>query len=102
MISRLATGEISIFYLVFVAEQASLNLTLSDTPKTVFLVLVVVYQLRLYVNFLWSWVSECASTWDFSIHHIVEMQQVTPQNLRCYHAQNIDVDEDPEKKLAGL
>ena len=51
MISRLATGEILIFYLVFVAEQASLNLTLSDTPKTGFLVLVEVYQLRLYCQF---------------------------------------------------
>ena len=36
-ISRLATSEISIFYLVFVAEQAGLNLTVSETLKKVFL-----------------------------------------------------------------
>ena len=34
IISKLATSEISIFYLVPVAEQAGLNLTLSETPKT--------------------------------------------------------------------
>ena len=33
-IYRLATSEISIFYLVFVAGQAGLNLTLSETQKT--------------------------------------------------------------------
>ena len=32
--SRLATSEISIFQLVSVAEQAGLNLTLSEAPKT--------------------------------------------------------------------
>ena len=31
---KLASSEISIFYLVSVAEQASLKLTLSETPKT--------------------------------------------------------------------
>ena len=36
IISRRATSEISIFELVSVAEQAGLNLTLSDTPKTGF------------------------------------------------------------------
>ena len=36
-ISKLATSEISIFYLVPVAEQAGLNLTLAETPKTGFL-----------------------------------------------------------------
>ena len=36
IISRLATSEISIFYLVSVAEQAGLNLSLSETPKTGF------------------------------------------------------------------
>ena len=36
-ISKLATSEISIFQLVPVAEQAGLNLTLSETPKTGFL-----------------------------------------------------------------
>ena len=35
-ISKLATSEISFFYLVSVAEQAGLNLTLSETPKTGF------------------------------------------------------------------
>ena len=34
--SRLATSEILIFWLVSVAEQAGLNLTLSNTPKTGF------------------------------------------------------------------
>ena len=33
IISRLATGKISIFQLVSVAEQAGLNLTLSETPN---------------------------------------------------------------------
>ena len=37
MISELATSEISIFMLVSVAEQAGLNLTLSETTKTGFL-----------------------------------------------------------------
>ena len=36
MISKLATGEISIFYLVFVAEKTGLSLVLSETPKTGF------------------------------------------------------------------
>ena len=36
-IPRLATREISIFYLVSVAGEADLNLTLSVTPKTGFL-----------------------------------------------------------------
>ena len=35
-ISKLATSEISFFRLVSVAEQAGLNLTLSETPKTDF------------------------------------------------------------------
>ena len=35
-ISKLATSKISIFWLVSVAEQADLNLTLSETPKTGF------------------------------------------------------------------
>ena len=38
IISRLATSEISIFWLVTVAEETGLKLTLSDTPKTGFLV----------------------------------------------------------------
>ena len=33
-ISKLAPSKISIFYLVSVAEQTGLNLTLSETPKT--------------------------------------------------------------------
>ena len=36
--SRLARGKISIFYLVFVAEQAGLSITLSEIPKTGFVV----------------------------------------------------------------
>ena len=36
IISRLSTSEISIFLLVSVAEQAGLNLTLLETPKTGF------------------------------------------------------------------
>ena len=39
IISRLATGEISIFFRVSVAQQAGLKLALSDTPKTGFLAL---------------------------------------------------------------
>ena len=35
-ISKLATSEISFFYLGSVAEQACLNPTLSETPKTGF------------------------------------------------------------------
>ena len=35
-ISKLATSKISFFKLVSVAEQAGLNLTLSETPKTGF------------------------------------------------------------------
>ena len=34
MISKVATREISIFYLVFVAEKTGLNLTFSETTKT--------------------------------------------------------------------
>ena len=37
IISRLATNEISFFYLVSVAEQAGLSLPLSETPKTGFI-----------------------------------------------------------------
>ena len=36
IISELATSEISIFYLVSVADQAVLNLALLETPKTGF------------------------------------------------------------------
>ena len=38
IICKLATGEISIFRLVSVAEETGLNLALSDTQKTDFLV----------------------------------------------------------------
>ena len=34
IICKLATGEISIFYLVSVAEETGLKLVLSETPKT--------------------------------------------------------------------
>ena len=37
IISRLATSEISLFYLVSVAEETCLSLALSETPKTGFL-----------------------------------------------------------------
>ena len=37
IICKLATGEFSIFYLVSVAEETGLKLTLSETPKTGFL-----------------------------------------------------------------
>ena len=37
IISRLATSEISIFYLVSVAEETGLKLALSEIPKTGFL-----------------------------------------------------------------
>ena len=37
IISKLATSETSISYLVSVAEQADLSLTWSDTPKTGYL-----------------------------------------------------------------
>ena len=36
IILKLATSEISIFYLVFKAEQAGLSLALSETPRQVF------------------------------------------------------------------
>ena len=36
IISKLATSEFSIFYLVSVTEQASWSLALSETPKTGF------------------------------------------------------------------
>ena len=38
IISKLTTSEISTFYLISVAKQAGLNLTLSETLKTGFLV----------------------------------------------------------------
>ena len=37
-ICKLATGEISIFQIVSVAEETGLKLALTETPKTVFLV----------------------------------------------------------------
>ena len=37
IICKLAKGEISIFYLVFVAEETGFKLTFSETPKTDFL-----------------------------------------------------------------
>ena len=37
IVSRIATSESSVFYLVAVADYAGLNLTLSKTPKTGFL-----------------------------------------------------------------
>ena len=37
--SKLATGEISIFYLISVAKETGLNIVLSETPKTGFVAL---------------------------------------------------------------
>ena len=37
ILSRLATSEISIFYVVFVAEETDLKLVLAETPNTGFL-----------------------------------------------------------------
>ena len=45
IISRLATSEISIFYRGFVAKQAGLNLTLSETLKTGFLATRPIYKM---------------------------------------------------------
>ena len=45
MICKLATGEISIFYLVSVAEETGLKLALSETPKTGFLATRPIYSL---------------------------------------------------------
>ena len=42
-IFNLATGEISFFYLVSVAEETGLKLALSETPKTGFLVTQPIY-----------------------------------------------------------
>ena len=36
IIPKFATSEISIFWLVFVAEETGLSLALSETPKTAF------------------------------------------------------------------
>ena len=43
IISRLATSEISIFLLVCVAEQAGLNLSLTEIPQTGFLTMRHIY-----------------------------------------------------------
>ena len=45
MICKLATSEISIFYLVSVAEETGLKLALSETPKTGFLATRPIYSL---------------------------------------------------------
>ena len=37
IICKRATGGISIFYVIFVAEETGLNLSLAETPKTGFL-----------------------------------------------------------------
>ena len=49
IISRLATSQISIFWLVSLAELAGLNLTLSETPKTGFVAWRPIY-LMLYLG----------------------------------------------------
>ena len=43
IISKIATSEISIFYLVSVADKTSLNLTLSDASKTGFVAARPIY-----------------------------------------------------------
>ena len=43
IISKLATSEILIFWLVYIAEQAGLNLALPETPKTGFLAAGPIY-----------------------------------------------------------
>ena len=45
IISRLATGQISLFYLVSVAEETGLSLAISETPKTVFVATWLIYSL---------------------------------------------------------
>ena len=47
IISRLATGSISIFHLVFVAEGTGLSLALLETPKTGFVVTRPIYDMTL-------------------------------------------------------
>ena len=49
-ICKLASGEIKIIYLVFVAEETGLNLALSETPKTVFSRRGPFYVLQYYGN----------------------------------------------------
>ena len=49
IICKLATGEISIFQLVSVAEENGLKLALLETPKTGFLAARPTYSLSLYV-----------------------------------------------------
>ena len=43
IICKLATGEISIFYLVSVAKETGLNIALPETPKTGFLATRPIY-----------------------------------------------------------
>ena len=45
IVRKLASGEISLFQLVSVAEEAGLNLALSETPKTGFLATRPIYML---------------------------------------------------------
>ena len=56
--SQLASSEFSIFWLVTVAEETSLNLTLSETPKTGFVTTRPNYNLQIakvgIVSFLFS------------------------------------------------
>ena len=54
IISRLATNEISFFYLVSVAEQAGLSLALSETPKTGFLATRPIFGIITFQNTIFS------------------------------------------------
>ena len=54
IISKLATSEISIFYLVSVAEETGLSLDLSETPKIGFVPLRPILNFRLKVLFIWT------------------------------------------------
>ena len=51
IIRKLASGEISLFQLVSVAEEAGLNLALSENPKTGFLATRPIYILYAYCKF---------------------------------------------------
>ena len=56
-IPRLATNKISFFYLVSVAEQAGLSLTLWETPKTGFLATRPIFRLITFRNTILSFVN---------------------------------------------
>ena len=53
--SKLATSEISIFYLISVAEETGLDLTLLETLKTGFVATRSIYNDG--INFVFVWIS---------------------------------------------